>query len=425
MDSRTVDDTVWDILQDQGVNNFDPSIEESSKSIESMLNFSDDSLPVAELSEKEPTEKRPFRGSLEEFAKLQAAAMGLTPTPQSPLVKKKQRMSIQMAPEMMTYPRGSEKKPVTFSTLRDVPPDPAMQPPVLDPSSELVKFPLSYMQPNAMVFSNSEISNPTFPPVVPIKTEMPSSGFQVPKTENYTVPSPLHMFPAKVEGENHFHLLEEPGARQRKSYKNENRYIVPNPLTVCLKPESMKKIPLILAANITAMLVDNNGNPIVGSPHILESADGNLTHPLVAPNFSTDFSLKVLETSNKQLYRLLFTVNCYVPGGSFQEKILSRPFEVTSNRRKLQKEKPVVNELDPPYGPFAGGNEVRITGSGFSEKVAVTFGDQAAKVKEGDSNLLVVIVPPIEDMEKRVTVVVANRYQQNESKLAEDRKSVV
>lgn len=85
--------------------------------------------------------------------------------------------------------------------------------------------------------------------------------------------------------------------------------------------------------------VDRDGNPIVSEKGgILESVDGSLNQPLYGPNLSTDFSLKVLQTSQGNMFRLLFTVSYFVEAiGNCEEKIYSRPFVVHSNRRKNSK----------------------------------------------------------------------------------------
>lgn len=51
-----------------------------------------------------------------------------------------------------------------------------------------------------------------------------------------------HGIPADVASEVYFHLLEQPHEKQRKSYKNENRHLLPNPLIVAPKPEHMHTI---------------------------------------------------------------------------------------------------------------------------------------------------------------------------------------
>jgi hypothetical protein len=56
---------------------------------------------------------------------------------------------------------------------------------------------------------------------------------------------------------------------------------------------------------------------------------------------------------------------------------------------------PVVIQVVPGEGPWAGGVEVRVLGAGFTEDTAVYFGDARAEVlEENDSLELVVLLPP-------------------------------
>jgi hypothetical protein len=55
---------------------------------------------------------------------------------------------------------------------------------------------------------------------------------------------------------------------------------------------------------------------------------------------------------------------------------------------------PVVTELDPPVGPPAGGNEVIITGKGFTDVTAVKFGGKDALDFEVDSPAQITAIAP-------------------------------
>lgn len=130
-----------------------------------------------------------------------------------------------------------------------------------------------------------------------------------------------------------FHLLEQPNETQRKSYKNENRCILPNPLIICQRHPSTDQ-PMIVGGNVTVKLVDKDGNAFSNpaKANALESIDSGLTHSLNADH-ATYFSLKVMHTSDGQPFRLLFTVSYRVKGiGNVEERILTRPFAVYSNK---------------------------------------------------------------------------------------------
>lgn len=140
--------------------------------------------------------------------------------------------------------------------------------------------------------------------------------------------------------QNRFVLLEQPNEIQRKSYKNESRYLLPNPLTICLRTPlaNEKELPQILDGNVNVRIINADGNELPSNmQHILESL-GGLTRPLDEER-SASFSLKVSATSIGSMYRLLFTVNYRLKNsGAFTETIVSSPFSVCSNRKKQLKE---------------------------------------------------------------------------------------
>jgi hypothetical protein len=223
-----------------------------------------------------------------------------------------------------------------------------------------------------------------------------------------------------------FILLEQPNVRQRKSYKNENRYVLPNPLSICAREEVPgEKAPRILEGMASVMLVGAEGQELPPSKaSILESPEGGLVQPFDS-NLSAHFSLKILDTSEGSMYRLLFTITFTLEGvGACEEKILSRPFQVYSNRKKQVKgqERPVVYDLKPTEGIASGETEVWIKGRGFSDKVVVSFGDKLGRIIETTENLLTVAAPPRFDVSQDmpVQVVVSNKYLHEQ--LAADRK---
>ena len=105
-----------------------------------------------------------------------------------------------------------------------------------------------------------------------------------------------------------FFLVEQPNVRQRKSYKNENRYfsliyilmlyryILPNPLTICAREEGPdEKLPKILEGTVSVKLVNADGQELPPSKqNVLVSPDGALTLNLDRNN-SAHFSLKVIK----------------------------------------------------------------------------------------------------------------------------------
>jgi len=159
----------------------------------------------------------------------------------------------------------------------------------------------------------------------------------------------------------------------------------------------------------------------------LSGDDKGQTQPL-SPSLTSSFSLKVVETSDGNQFRLLFTVSYTVEGviGSIEEKVMSRPFLVFSNRTKNAKRTPQLQGMKPTKGPASGGTEVWIKGVHFSEKVVVTFNGKQADVLETAENLLTVLSPAIDGIliDTPVEVEVSNKYQ-NELWTVEKRLSYV
>jgi len=219
---------------------------------------------------------------------------------------------------------------------------------------------------------------------------------------------------ASTQYSGRFILLEQPNVRQRKSYKNENRYILPNPLTICARESPGEKLPRILDGQVTVSLVNGDGQDLPNNKaNLLDSPDG-LTQQLDS-NLSTHFSLKVLDTSEGTMFRLLFTATFTLESvGSYEEKILSRPFQVYSNRKKNTKgqEKPSVIDIKPKEGMATQETEIWIKGRGFSDRVVVTFGDKQGRIVEATENLLTVWAPARYDLmsDSSVSVVVSNKY---------------
>jgi len=217
---------------------------------------------------------------------------------------------------------------------------------------------------------------------------------------------------------NRFVLLEQPNVRQRKSYKNENRYLLPNPLVVALRDDLTEKNFRISDGIASVRLVNADGDDLPsGKTNLLETADGGLCQNLDS-SAAAHFSLKILETSDGAMFRLLITVQYNLessPGAPpvpTEEKILSRPFQVFSNRKKNNKERPVVIDIKPSEAPCNAETEVWIKGKGFGDRVLVLFGDKPGRIIETAENLLTVLAPARFELSTDSTVVVAvsNKY---------------
>lgn len=141
-----------------------------------------------------------------------------------------------------------------------------------------------------------------------------------------------------------FILLEQPNEIQRKSYKRENRCLLPNPFIICMRElteEEKKSPPEILKGGVVHLkLVNADGLEL--PPHkqnALESVDGGLVHYL-DQDHTTCFSAKALETSEGVSFRLVFLVSYQLKGvGKVNEKIISRSFSVYSNKHNRNSKK--------------------------------------------------------------------------------------
>jgi len=212
-----------------------------------------------------------------------------------------------------------------------------------------------------------------------------------------------------------FKLREQPHETQRKSYKNENRCILPNPLIITTR-DPHSDLARVIVGQVSVRLVSGDGKELpTGKQESLSSSDG-LSHPLDEKG-SASFSLKITDTSEGNTFRLLFVVSYTMDGiGQCEERILSNPFGVFSNRKKNPKsrnssDKPIVLDIKGTHGPTTHETEVWIKGKGFSSKVSVQFGDKSGNILEVAENLITVLAPARPDIaqETKVQVLVFNK----------------
>jgi len=227
------------------------------------------------------------------------------------------------------------------------------------------------------------------------------------RTKEETIEDPEDKDPCDTQGCTHeprFTMRDQPKPKQRKSYKNENRYLLPNPTQVVMTGERSN----IITATCSVKLLDGGGNRLARqSSHYLENTEGTLSIGL-DPNHSTfDFSLKVRQNSGPEKFRLCFVVD-YVTSDKerHRERLISSPFLVQSNKSFFSKD-PKVTALHPSAGLCTRPTEVWIRGRDFNEKgVCVEVGDSRAEVVEVQPSLIVAIVPALEQLDKDTTVKV-------------------
>jgi len=244
------------------------------------------------------------------------------------------------------------------------------------------------------------------------RSMIPMKPFTIPITLNQdtvmTPAAPLEpreekVVPARVKSEttedHYFELLYQPNEKQRKSYKNENRYILPNPLTIVLSKEKKEKRVKIEKGTANVKLLYDTGEELEeNKEHVL---NGVKTRPLDKEK-KAQFHLKVIETSDRNRFRLQFTVRFFINKMEHVEKIVSHCFRVTSNKKCVSVERPRPFAIKPCSGLTTGETEVWIRGKMFTDRAntSVTFGGKPARVIETEENILVCYAPPRDDIDE-------------------------
>jgi len=186
-----------------------------------------------------------------------------------------------------------------------------------------------------------------------------------------------------ITSENFFELLHQPNEKQRKSYRKENRCLLPNPITISQR----EKTPKVDRGTVSVRIVYENREELEESKQKI--LDGDLVKNFDAEN-KAQFALKILETSESRKFRLLFSIKFVSNGNLMEEVILSHPFSVTSNKKKLNIESPKVFDIKPKIGLATDETEVWIKGKQFTERTSMTvkFGGKPAKITETEENLI-------------------------------------
>jgi len=128
--------------------------------------------------------------------------------------------------------------------------------------------------------------------------------------------------------DNLFELYEQPNLSQRKCYQNENRCILPNPLSFGIKKSFTGEKSGIKDGIVTAKLI-SPVNPKKSNPY-LESASGMLTRYLDS-QLRTAFPLKIMDIGTD--IRLVFCITYTYLDQTCVEIIFSNTFSVFSNTK--------------------------------------------------------------------------------------------
>ncbi|KAH3761020.1 hypothetical protein Pelo_7181 [Pelomyxa schiedti] len=244
------------------------------------------------------------------------------------------------------------------------------------------------------------------PPVVPHpapKTTSPVSNVRKPTKSAVSNNAPPSIQPAR------FRIIQEPYDIQRKSYKNENRYILPNPIIVAWAGSTEDTV----TGTVEVYLATETGEEM--SPEWQEILDTPAKCKPLDEDKRASFALRMLATSGDLKFRLLFKVKYNLGAGDLTERLVSTCYRVESNRKKCPLERPKVWQLDPAEGYASQDVPVCIWGSKLGDKncMKVLFGSQEATIKSVGTNHLECTVPAqqlIRDMPVRVNV--ANLHPQ-------------
>lgn len=216
----------------------------------------------------------------------------------------------------------------------------------------------------------------------------------------------------KEKNINYFKLLQQPNEKQRKSYINENRYILPNPLTIVPEdPNDNSKVEGVVSV---CLLYENGEEFGEEKKHLL---DGQTLKHLDSEK-KAQFALKILETSEGNKFRLKFHINFKLDGIPYQQIITSHPFKVTSNKKRSTIERPRAFNLMPREGLAFSENEVWIKGKNFNDRanILVKFGGHEARIAETEDNILICFAPERPDLiiDTPVEVTITNLHPQGE-----------
>jgi len=214
-----------------------------------------------------------------------------------------------------------------------------------------------------------------------------------------------------------FMLKAEIKPKQRKSYKNENRYLLPNPTQIVLTEEGKndRRGVTVVKATCKVKIYDGNGKKLSRQVnYYLENTEGGLVVDMEGPALTFDYFLKVRQNSGPDKFSLHFVIRYTTTDGhTHKEKIVSTPFLVQSNKSFFSKD-PKLSAIQPPAGLSCRSNEVWIKGRDFNEKgVKVTVDSVEATIVEVQPNLIVLLMPERNDLtqDHRATVSVYNVFK--------------
>jgi len=212
----------------------------------------------------------------------------------------------------------------------------------------------------------------------------------------------------------HFKLLAEPNEQQRKSYWNENRCLLPKPLTIC---PCETNLPVVSKGIVHVKLVREDLSDLESTKANILRGDNN---EVLNNQQSAEFTLKVSDTSDGSKFRLAFTINYQLeetPNVDYEDFVISRPFVVSSNKKEYSTktaEKDRVFRITPNRGPNDKLTCVRIEGKNMQgcKDLTVLFGETPSpSIQSYGENFIVCNVPPMVSAATEVIVPVHINFE--------------
>jgi hypothetical protein len=140
-----------------------------------------------------------------------------------------------------------------------------------------------------------------------------------------------------------FELVRQPKPKQRKSYRTENRYLAPNPLTIryCADGTPHGDLARPRAGGVSVSLVDVLGRPLDVAVQKELAGGARKVFACGACTAVTSFSLKMHVTSRGEELRLAFDIDWIgADGMARRERVLSDAFRINTNLRRTEKSPP-------------------------------------------------------------------------------------
>ncbi|PRP73581.1 hypothetical protein PROFUN_02590 [Planoprotostelium fungivorum] len=211
------------------------------------------------------------------------------------------------------------------------PPPPMEQPPPVTPSfmDHLLLNDLEWNPNKRFKIDGEDKFSQSWPGAVPTTNFAAEYSSPEPSPRNFMRGASKSSTTMDNPESNWFYMVEPLKSRQRKSYKSETRYLLPNPITISLKDSA--RAAKIQSGTVTVELVDSDGQQLSNEKrrYLDAGPSSGLSQHLTKESTTRKFYLKVLENSKNGRFRLLFIINFTTTDGlPHSETIYSNEFVV-------------------------------------------------------------------------------------------------